>query len=286
MKKLLFAAAAFAALAFTSCQNKEVKPDLKDNVDSLAYYYGVSQGLSLKQYMDSNLKIDSAYYDDFYKGIMDGATTNDSPKDEAYAQGLEIGRQIKSMATNMAKEVYPDDSTKTISINNLLAGIIKSAKGEIVLTPDSAQSIFFSLLKPINEANLEKKYGDYKAKNVKFLEDNKKKEGVVALPSGLQYKVITEGNGALPTDSTIVKCQYEGKLIDGTVFDSSYGREQPFEVDLSANRVIPGWTEALKMMPAGSKWEIYVPSNLGYGAQEMGTIKPFSTLIFTIEVLK
>ena len=96
-----------------------------------------------------------------------------------------------------------------------------------------------------------------------------------------------EGTGALPTDTSTVKCLYEGRLIDGTVFDSNTeeGRD-PFEVNLGMPRVIPGWVEALKLMPAGSKWEVYIPQDLGYGQQDMGQIKPFSTLIFTIEVLK
>jgi FKBP-type peptidyl-prolyl cis-trans isomerase len=108
---------------------------------------------------------------------------------------------------------------------------------------------------------------------------------VKILPSGTQYKVISNGTGALPTDTTVVKCFYEGKLIDGTVFDSNIGGE-PFEVDMANPRVIPGWVEVLKMMPAGSKWEVYIPQKQAYGSQDMGQIKPFSTLIFTIEVVK
>ncbi len=98
--------------------------------------------------------------------------------------------------------------------------------------------------------------------------------------------MLTEGKGALPTDSSKVEVKYEGKLIDGTVFDSNYDREQPFVVDLRAPRVIEGWTEILKLMPAGSKWEVTIPQELAYGAQDMGQIKPFSTLIFTIERTK
>jgi FKBP-type peptidyl-prolyl cis-trans isomerase len=104
--------------------------------------------------------------------------------------------------------------------------------------------------------------------------------------SGLQYKVLVAGDGALPTDTSTVQVNYEGKLIDGTVFDSSYERNQPFSVDMAQPRVIEGWVEALKLMPAGSKWEITIPQELGYGSQNMGQIKPFSTLIFTVEVLK
>ncbi|MCQ2094380.1 MAG: FKBP-type peptidyl-prolyl cis-trans isomerase [Bacteroidaceae bacterium] len=285
MKKLMFAAAAFAAIALTSCQN-DVKADLNDNVDSLTYYLGLGQTDGLKQYMTSQLQVDSTYMDEFIKGMIEGATAERGAKEENYMKGLEVGKQIKDMANNLGKEVYGDDSTKTVNVKNLLAGIIAGLKGNAPMNSDSAYNQFQELLKPIQEANIEKKYGEYKAQNQKFLADNKNKEGVVTLPSGLQYKVITEGTGALPTDSTTVKCQYEGKLIDGTVFDSSYERNEPFEVNMAMPRVIPGWVEALKLMPAGSKWEVYIPYDLAYGTQDMGQIKPFSTLIFTIETLK
>lgn len=281
----MFAAAAFAAIALTSCQN-DVKADLNDNVDSLTYYLGLGQTDGLKQYMTSQLQVDSTYMDEFIKGMIEGATAERGAKEENYMKGLEVGKQIKDMANNLGKEVYGDDSTKTVNVKNLLAGIIAGLKGNAPMNSDSAYNQFQELLKPIQEANIEKKYGEYKAQNQKFLADNKNKEGVVTLPSGLQYKVITEGTGALPTDSTTVKCQYEGKLIDGTVFDSSYERNEPFEVNMAMPRVIPGWVEALKLMPAGSKWEVYIPYDLAYGTQDMGQIKPFSTLIFTIETLK
>lgn len=285
MKKLMFAAAAFAAIALTSCQN-DVKADLNDNVDSLTYYLGLGQTDGLKQYMTSQLQVDSTYMDEFIKGMIEGATAERGAKEDNYMKGIEVGKQIKDMATNLALEVYDHDSTKTVNVKNLLAGIIAGLKGNAPMNSDSAYNQFQELLKPIQEANIEKKYGEYKAQNQKFLADNRKKEGVVALPSGLQYKVITEGTGALPTDSTTVRCQYEGKLIDGTVFDSSYERNEPFEVNMAMPRVIPGWVEALKLMPAGSKWEVYIPYDLAYGTQDMGQIKPFSTLIFTIETLK
>lgn len=281
----MFAAAAFAAIALTSCQN-DVKADLNDNVDSLTYYLGLGQTDGLKQYMTSQLQVDSTYMDEFINGMIEGATAERGAKEENYMKGLEVGKQIKDMANNLGKEVYGDDSTKTVNVKNLLAGIIAGLKGNAPMNSDSAYNQFQELLKPIQEANIEKKYGEYKAQNQKFLADNKNKEGVVTLPSGLQYKVITEGTGALPTDSTTVKCQYEGKLIDGTVFDSSYERNEPFEVNMAMPRVIPGWVEALKLMPAGSKWEVYIPYDLAYGTQDMGQIKPFSTLIFTIETLK
>lgn len=123
-----------------------------------------------------------------------------------------------------------------------------------------------------------------KATGYAFLEENKKKAGVVTLPSGLQYKVITQGKGATPTASDMVTVNYEGKLINGTEFDSSYKRKQPATFPVSG--VIAGWTEALKLMKVGSTWEIYIPSTLAYGEQGAPpVIGPNETLIFKVDLL-
>ncbi len=121
-------------------------------------------------------------------------------------------------------------------------------------------------------------------RGLKFLEENKNNEGVVVLPSGLQYKVLTEGNGAKPTAKQTVSCHYEGRLIDGTVFDSSYRRGEPAEFPV--NGVIAGWVEALQLMTVGSKWQLYIPSELAYGPHGAGSsIGPNETLIFDVELL-
>jgi len=118
-----------------------------------------------------------------------------------------------------------------------------------------------------------------------FLAANKNKAGVITLPSGLQYTVLKEGTGPKPALTDKVKCHYHGTLIDGRVFDSSVDRGQPIE--LSVNGVIPGWTEALQLMPVGSKWKLFIPSNLAYGDQQAGAmIGPGSTLIFDVELLE
>ena len=116
-----------------------------------------------------------------------------------------------------------------------------------------------------------------------FLKANAKKDSVKVTPSGLQYKILTAGTGEIPTKEAKVKVNYEGHLINGTEFDSSYKRGKP--VTFPVGQVIPGWTEALCMMPVGSKWELYIPQELGYGAREQAKIPPFSTLIFTVELL-
>lgn len=125
---------------------------------------------------------------------------------------------------------------------------------------------------------------EYKEKNENFLKENAKKEGIHTLPSGLQYKIIKEGNGRIPSENDLVKVHYEGSLIDGTVFDSSYRRGEP--IKLRPNQTIQGWKEAMQHMPVGSTWIVYIPQNLAYQEREQGDILPFSTLIFKVELLK
>lgn len=287
MKKIMMMAAAVAMTAMTmvSCDNNG-SATLKDGVDSLAYDCGVFQSEGLKQYMTMQLGIDSAYIDDFIKGMKEGAMNEADPKKEAYLSGLAIGKDIQGMAKNLTQQVYGDDSTKTVNVKTLLAGFEAGLKNQDGRSAEEAYNDFNAKLKPVREAQLLKDFGDNKKAGEEYLAKNKKKEGVKVTKSGLQYKVLVEGDGALPTDSSTLKVNYEGKLIDGTVFDSSYERNMPFEINMRMPGVIDGWVEALKMMPAGSKWEVTIPQDLAYGAQNQGPIKPFSTLIFTIEVLK
>ncbi len=142
-------------------------------------------------------------------------------------------------------------------------------------------------------ANFEKYMGEMAAKKnegairegADFLIENGKKDGVVTLPSGLQYKILTEGTGAKPKATDKVTTHYHGTLLDGTVFDSSYDRGQP--ASFPVNGVIKGWQEALQLMPVGSKWKLFVPYNLAYGERGAGgDIKPFATLIFDVELLE
>ncbi len=287
MKKLFFGAMmmAFAAATFVSCGNSTPKADLKDEVDTLSYAMGMAQTQGLKEYLSDRLQIDTAYMDDFIKGLNDGANAGDDKKKAAYYAGIQIGQQISSqMVKGINHEVFGGDSTRTISLKNFMAGFVSGTTGKKgLMTIEQAGRIAQEKMVSIKAKAMEKQYGPNKVAGEKFLAANKKKPGVVTLPSGVQYKVIKEGNGPMPKDTSMVKVQYEGKTIDGNVFDSSYKRGEP--VSLRANQVIKGWTEALVHMPVGSVWEVYIPQNLAYGEREQGQIKPFSVLIFKIELV-
>ena len=287
MKKLFIGAMmmAFAAATFVSCGNSTPKADLKDEVDTLSYAMGMAQTQGLKEYLSDRLQIDTAYMDDFIKGLNDGANAGDDKKKAAYYAGIQIGQQISNqMVKGINHEVFGGDSTKTISLKNFMAGFVSGTTGKKgLMTVEQAAQVAQAKMMAIKAKNMEKEYGPNKVAGEKFLAANKKKPGVVTLPSGVQYKVIKEGNGPMPKDTSMVKVQYEGKTIDGNVFDSSYKRGEP--VSLRANQVIKGWTEALVHMPVGSVWEVYIPQNLAYGEREQGQIKPFSVLIFKIELV-
>ena len=276
---------AFAAATFVSCGNSTPKADLKDEVDTLSYAMGMAQTQGLKEYLSDRLQIDTAYMDDFIKGLNDGANAGDDKKKAAYYAGIQIGQQISNqMVKGINHEVFGGDSTKTISLKNFMAGFVSGTTGKKgLMTIEQAGRIAQEKMVSIKAKAMEKQYGPNKVAGEKFLAANKKKPGVVTLPSGVQYKVIKEGNGPMPKDTSMVKVQYEGKTIDGNVFDSSYKRGEP--VSLRANQVIKGWTEALVHMPVGSVWEVYIPQNLAYGEREQGQIEPFSVLIFKIELV-
>lgn len=287
MKKFTIAAlTCIAAAAFTSCGNGTPSASLKNDVDTLSYALGMSQSDGIKEYLSERLGIDTAYIDDFLKGVTEGATAGEDKKKAAYMAGLQIGTQFGTQMLKGANyELFGNDSTQTISLKNVIAGFADGVKGKgTLMTVDQARKTFEVKMQAIKKASMEKQYGEYKKANEKYLADNAKKPGVVTLPSGVLYKVITEGKGALAADTSMVKVHYEGKTIDGQVFDSSYKRGEP--VDMRANQVIPGWKEVLTKMPVGSKWEVSIPADLAYGAEARGQIiKPFSTLVFTIELI-
>ncbi len=187
----------------------------------------------------------------------------------SYAIGLSVANFYKQMnITNI------NSALVTRAINDV------NKKGKTLLDDQQANTVMSNF---IQKTKTEKASGNKKI-GMDFLAANKKKPGVVSLPSGLQYTIVKEGTGPKPALTDMVRVHYHGTLIDGKVFDSSVERGQPIE--LAVNGVIPGWTEALQLMPVGSKWKLFIPSNLAYGDQQAGPmIAPGSTLVFDVELL-
>ena len=187
----------------------------------------------------------------------------------SYALGLSLGNNLLS------------SGIKSLNIEKLARGIqdvLEQKKPEI--TYQEAQELIDEYFRKLQEQSSEKTISEGKA----FLESNGKRPEVITLKSGLQYEIINKGNGNLPKASDKVRVHYHGPLIDGTVFDSSVRRGEP--ATFGVTQVISGWVEALQLMPVGSKWKLYIPSNLAYGAQGAGQhIGPHTTLIFEVELL-
>ncbi len=197
----------------------------------------------------------------------------------SYALGMDIGKQV---AGNLKKQSMEVDW-------NLVSQGLKDATsgGKTRLTEDEAKAVLNEVQNEVHKEQQEKAQkaaATNKTEGEAFLAANKTKEGVVTLPSGLQYKVLTAGTGPKPTASDQVVCNYRGTLINGKEFDSSYKRGQP--ATFGVGQVIKGWTEALQLMPVGSKWQLFIPSNLAYGERGAGAeIGPNSTLVFEVELL-
>lgn len=284
MKKTSIFMGIAVAASLVSCTAQSPKASFKTDVDTLSYAIGMAQTQGLKEYLVGRLNVDTAYMNDFIKGLNDGANKT-GKKDVAYMAGLQIGQQIKTqMEPGINRELFGNDSTQSINMANFMAGFISGTTGKGgMMSADSAQRYVQENMEAIKERSSEKQYAENRDKGVKFLEENKTKEGVQTTESGLQYKIITQGKGTIPAATDRVKVNYRGTLIDGTEFDSSYKRNEP--ATFAANQVIKGWTEALTMMPVGSKWELYIPQDLAYGSRDTGTIPPYSTLIFEVELL-
>lgn len=286
MKKLsIVAVIAIAAASFTACNNSAPKADLKTDLDTLSYAIGMAQTNGLKDYLVQRLGVDTAYMDEFLKGVNEGVNAGDDKKRNAYMAGLQIGQQISNqMVKGINHEIFGEDSTQTISLKNFMAGFSTAVLGtKGIMTVDQAIQTTQVKMDKLKAVAMEKQYGENKKKSEAFVADYAKKDGVKKLDKGIYYTVIKEGNGPLPKDTSMVTLQYEGKLIDGTIFDSSYQRGKA--VPMRVNQVIPGFTEALLHMPVGSVWEVCIPQDQAYGARETGKIKPFSALVFKIELV-
>lgn len=297
MKKIFsMAAMAIAVVTMIACQGNNPKASLKNEVDTLSYAIGVAQTNGLTNYLSQAEGVDTAFMAEFIQGLVDGANSTDDKGKAAYFAGIKLGQQMGNAVKRINYQLFENDTTKTISTRNLLAGMINALTGNgQKMTVEEADSIANILFERIKTQTMEEKYNDIKVANETFLKENEKNDSVkteqviVTLPNGnkldsyFQYKVLKEGNGVIPTDSNQAIVNYAGRLIDGTEFDNSYKREQPLTVNMKGG-VILGWIEVLKRMPAGSIWEVYIPQELAYGNREMGNIPPFSTLIFKMEL--
>jgi FKBP-type peptidyl-prolyl cis-trans isomerase FklB len=284
------------------------KPVLKTEMDSLSYAFGAmlyEQGLStyLQQLgvvidtagvtspvrLDSINKANNKNKIEFIAGIKEGM--NASEAKSAFNAGVSVGGQIlKLMAPQLIQQLYGQDSTEKLNSEAFLSAMESSLNGDKLeidnpteLFNEKMQEAAAKLQAKQEEAEVAK-FADQIAEGDRFMEGNKSRAGVVTLPDGLQYIIMEKGTGAIPTATDRVKVHYHGTLIDGTVFDSSLDRGEP--AVFGVNQVIKGWTEALQLMPVGSKWTIYIPYDLAYGARGAGeTIKPYSNLIFEVQLL-
>ena len=284
----IIALALVAGASFTPAQAGK-KKDKKQKVapvvlvtssDTLSYAAGQSVTDGLIPYLQQRMGVDTAYMADFVEGFRAAIEAGNDPRMKARNAGAQIAEQVRgSMVPNIRQDFT--DTPDSLVEQLLYRGFIDAlSKDSTVMSLTKATSVFNEK----REQNKAVKMAKATEAGRKFLAENAKKEGVVTTPSGLQYKVLTQGTGEIPQRTDKVKVHYEGRLIDGTVFDASakHGTEP---ATFRADQVIKGWTEALTMMPVGSKWELYIPQDLAYGERQAGQIPPYSTLIFQVELV-
>lgn len=285
----LVVSASFSPVEAMKKKNKEVvipaQPvELNSSSDSLSYAAGVALTNGLIPYLLQQ-KMDTTMMADFVRGLREGMQTAGDPKQQAYMIGLDIARQVNERMLPGITEEFKDSPDSIIS-DLLCRGFVDGIEGDsTVFTYDAAQQFFTKKRAADKIAKENKLYGPTREAGEQFLKENAKKDSVIVLPSGLQYKVLVKGDGEVPLENQKVQVNYEGRLIDGTVFDaSSKHGDKPAE--LTPTQVIKGWTEALTMMPVGSKWQLYIPYYLAYGERGAGDqIKPYSALIFDVELV-
>ena len=293
MKKIILLALVFSASAsfnIVSADKKKKKSAeavevaaqpvvLATASDSVSFAAGKAATLGLIQYLQQEYQVDTAYMHDVVKGFNEAMARFSDPEYKAYNAGAQVARMVLERILPGTASKF-EGTSDSISADLFTAGFRAALVGDSTLfTDDKAREYFEDRL----VASREEAQRVYREANEQWLAQNRDKEGVKTTASGLQYKILRAGTGAVPTDKDRVTVKYEGKMIDGTVFDSSYKRT-PQTSTFGCTQVIKGWTEALTMMPVGSKWERYIPQELGYGSRQAGQIKPYSTLIFTVEL--
>lgn len=272
-------------------KNKKAKKAEVVVVDTIpaadfSYAFGMANTQGLTDYLVRNMGVDIAFLTDFLKGFDVANQTEEQKKLIAYCAGLKIREQVEQQIIPSLNKQITDSDTSSVLVNDkFILGFRDGIAGQnATISMDSANHIAKKQMDYYNKVKMERKYGDNLKQGQDFLKANAKKDSVQTLPCGVQYKVLRKGKGEIPTATSKVKVHYEGRLIDGTIFDSSYKRNQP--TTFGCNQVIKGWTEALTHMSVGSKWEIFIPQELAYGDREAGKIKPFSALIFVVELIE
>ncbi len=253
------------------CPSRTKTITLKNFSDSVNYAFGYLNGSELAQYV---FTMDTTGEDkkEFIQYLNKGVKSNIS-NPQLVNMGEQIGRSIKEQES----EGLIGEPSLTTNFELIKKGFINGLLGDTVQWDSELASEY------IQSTMMSIKYGSGKAEGEQFLAANALKENVKVTESGLQYEVIKMGKGKKPSATDYVKVHYHGTLIDGTVFDSSVERNEPITFGL--NQVIAGWTEGLQLMPVGSKFKFYIPQHLGYGSQPAGSIPPYSTLIFEVELL-
>lgn len=267
-------------IADTASISNQYKP-LIDAEDDAVKKASIEKEYKTK--MDSANAINNRNLPIFLNGFMQAMSETD--KDVLLSNsGIAIAEQIKNSLKN-----FPTGSNESINNQIFLAGLLTSLRNQPLLI-DNPQQVMENCMNRMQEENdlkaaeeLKSQYADKIAEEAKFFEENKSKPGIIVRPSGLQYKIEKKGTGIIPEVNDKVKVHYHGTLLDGTVFDSSVDRGEPIEFNVG--QLIRGFNEALLLMPKGSKWTLYIPYELAYGGKDMGVIKPFSGLIFEVELL-
>ena len=261
-----------------------VPVELKSGSDSVSYAAGVSVTNGLAAFLKQQHGVDSTTMAIFIKSFEEVINAGDSPEAKAKAAGVDIANQLRNrMLPGMVNDFT--DSPDSIISSLFYRGFIDALKQDTThFKLQEAENYFKQKQETDKKAKEEKLYGPNRDAGIQFLKDNAAKDGVITTASGLQYKVLVKGEGEVPQKTDKVLVNYEGRLIDGTVFDAS-AKHGDKPASFRADQVIKGWTEALTMMPVGSKWQLYIPQKLAYGERNMGNIKPYSTLIFDVELV-